>query len=133
MTLIADIFRSLMRMPVWVQIWMFVFLVPVNFATLAFLDQPGGPLVASLAVIAILLNVPVLLMIRGFGRLMALSHLILWPPLVVYCLWLLFAAGEPLSPGYYWLLWAVVIVDTISIIFDVSDFSKWLKGDRTAA
>ena len=40
--MIGDIWNDFRTLPLWVQIWVTVVLVPVNFVPLAFLDQPGA-------------------------------------------------------------------------------------------
>ena len=37
------------------------------------------------------------------------------------------------SPVYMGYLWVLLIVDAISIVFDVQDFGKWFQGDRGVA
>ena len=128
-SLIADIFHSFMALPHWVKIWVFVILVPVNFASILFLSEPGGTWIAILAIGAILCNLPVLLIERGFSNTMALPHLIPWTILVA---WLLFwrPDGSEIFVGY---LWLVLVVDAISLVFDYPDAFKWYKGERKVA
>ena len=48
--MILDIWQSFRRLPLWVQGWVALILVPVNLAALLFLSAPQGTLVALLAV-----------------------------------------------------------------------------------
>ena len=116
-------------MPGWVQVWVAGILVPVNMASLYFYDQPQGMWIAFLAIIAMMMNLPVMLKDRGFSKLMALPHLLPWTILII---WLAFF--RPLGSEAYntWLL-ILLVVDTISPAFDYPDAIKWLKGDRAAA
>ena len=50
MSLFTDIFQSFRRLPLWVQIWMVLILIPINLTSLFFLDQPMGSWIAALAV-----------------------------------------------------------------------------------
>ncbi len=125
---IGDIWLSFMRAPLWVRIWMVLWLIPVNLAPLFFVDHERGWLIAGLSIGGMLLNVPIVLVERGLSRLMALPHILLWTPLVLACLLLLALGVE--SVGYARLLWILVVTDIVSLLFDYSDFIRWLRGDR---
>ena len=127
--MITDIYHSFRAMPVWVQIWVLLILVPVNMASLWFLHEPFGIWIAVLANGAMLLNVPVMLKDRGFGKMMALPHLAPWTGLVIW-LALFRPAG---SDCYNLYLLLLLVVNTISLAFDYPDAIKWYKGDRKAA
>lgn len=129
MKLINDIWHSYRALPGWVQFWVFGVLVPVNFASIFFVDQPSGLWIAFLAIVAILINVPVMIVERGFSKTMALSHIPLWTWLVV---WLLISRPEG-TPAYESYLLVLLIVDAISLAFDYPDTLRWLKGDRAVA
>lgn len=126
--LVADIWFSFMRAPLWVQIWTVLWLVPVNLAPLFFLDHTWGTLLACLSVGGMLLNVPIVLFDRGISKLMALPHILLWTPLVLVGLYLLTTGAE--SIGYATLLWVLVATNIISLMFDYTDFYRWLRGER---
>ena len=53
---LARVRQSFFALPTWVQIWMMFILGPVNMATLAFLNQPSGILIAAPSVTAIKLR-----------------------------------------------------------------------------
>ena len=57
LTALADIWASYRRQPLWVQLWIGIFLVPINFASVLFLDGPAGYWVAALAIGGIFPNV----------------------------------------------------------------------------
>jgi len=124
-----DIWRSFRALPQWVQIWVFGILVPVNSATIFFLGEPGGTWVAVLAIGAMLLNAPVMLVERGFSKAMALPHLLPWSVLV---LWLGFFPPQ-WQGGAAGFLWLLLAVDSISLLFDYPDALKWWRGDRRVA
>lgn len=124
MRLIADVWASFRRLPGWVQIWVALILVPVNMASLWFTGGPGGIWVAGLAVGALAVNSAVLVVERGLSKAMALPHLLIWTPLV---LWLALMGDKS---AYLWLLLAV---DGLSLAFDYPDALKWLRGDRAVA
>lgn len=60
-----DIWQSYRSLPLWVQIWVFGILVPVNSAAIFFVFQPSGLWVALLAIGAMLPNIPIMLYERG--------------------------------------------------------------------
>jgi len=124
-----DIWRSYRSLPLWVQIWVFGILVPVNSAALFFMFQPSGLWVAVLAIGAMLPNIPIMLYERGLSKMMAWPHLIPWSILV---LWLLIAMPHG-STAYTSFLWLLLLIDAISLAFDIPDAIKWLKGDRAIA
>ncbi|SHK74834.1 hypothetical protein SAMN05444414_10123 [Roseovarius marisflavi] len=129
--MILDIWQSYRRLPIWVQLWVALILVPVNAASLVFLGAPMGAWVAVMAVGAMLLNGVIMLVERGFSKMMALPHVLIWTPLVVLILWLL-AKGD-LAPGYARYLMVLLAVDLFSLALDYADTVKWLKGERHIA
>ncbi len=124
-----DIWRSYRSLPLWVQIWVFGILVPVNSAAIFFVFQPMGAWVALLAIGAMLPNIAIMVYERGLSKMMALPHLLPWSLLV---LWLLFAMPQG-SAAYGAFLWVLLVVNAISLGFDIPDAFKWLKGDRAVA
>jgi len=127
--LARDIYRSYRALPGWVQLWVGLVLVPVNSASLLFIMQPLGAWIALLAVIAMLLNLPVMLAERGFSRLMALPHLLPWTLLVAL---LIFARPEA-SGAFAAYLWLLLATDALSLGFDYPDAWAWLNGKREVA
>ena len=130
--MIGDVWQSFRRLPLWVQAWVALVLVPVNMVALAFLSQPGGGWVAVLAIGAMALNLPILLAERGLSKAMAWPHLAPWPPLLVLVGGLL--SGEAaLTAGFGRYLVVLFVVDAVSLAFDIPDAVKWLRGDRAIA
>ena len=128
--MISGIFHSYRRLPLWVQAWVSFILVPVNAASLAFLSEPFGLWLAALAVGAMLLNGVIMLVERGFSKLMALPHVLIWTPMLGLVLWLL---AQDIAPDYRIYLLILLAVDVISLVFDVIDTRKWVSGDRKIA
>lgn len=128
--MIREIWQSFRRMPLWVQIWVALILVPVNLATLVFWYAPGGAVIACLAVGGIAINLPVMLVERGFSRTMALSHVALWVPLLIVLMGKLSSVPDDSSGRFLWLLFAI---DLVSLGFDIPDTLKWLRGERDIA
>lgn len=127
--ILVDCWTSFRAMPAWVQIWVAFILMPINMASLFFISQPMGIWVALLANIAMMLNLPVMVMDRGFSKAMALPHLIPWTILVGI---LLFARPE--AAGLYGTyLYVLLGTNIISLLFDFPDAVHWLHGDRKVA
>lgn len=119
------IWKSLLAVPLWVQLWLVV-MGAVNMASLAFLDQPSGELVAILVFAGVIIGVGIAIQARGFNRLVGVGHLIAWIPLVLI---IIFARPEG-TETYQIFLTMLAVVNTISILFDANDFRLWLAGDR---
>jgi hypothetical protein len=129
--LIADLWQSFRALPLWVQIWVALILVPVNAASLLFVTYPGGLWIAVLANGAMILNLPIMLRERGLSKTMALPHVAIWPFLVLLIVYQLYFGG-PVA-GFAAYLWILLVVDVISLAFDFKDTRDWWRGDRTPA
>lgn len=130
--MILEIWQSFRRLPIWVQIWVAGILVPVNLASLLFLSEVQGVLVAVLAVGGMAPNLIIMARDHGFSRAMALPHLLIWTPLVILLISLL-SSGEELPDTYRAFLILLLLVDLVSLAFDCLDALKWWRGDRGAA
>ena len=130
---LSQIWQSWRRLPLWVMIWVALILVPINLASLLFVAQPFGVWVAALAVMGMAINVPIILIERGFSKLMSLPHLILWTPLVALIVWALWFGDAALSSTFAGFLVVLLVIDVVSLVFDYPDFFKWLRGDRATA
>ena len=127
--MIGDIWRDFSALPLWVQGWVMVVLLPVNFAPLAFLDQPGAWRVAALALGGIAPNIVIMFVKRGFPSSMAIPHLIFWLPLIAVLGWLI-NQGQG-TDAWLTALWLLLVVDVISLGFDARDFRHWLRRNRS--
>ncbi|MBO9436578.1 hypothetical protein J7394_20380 [Ruegeria sp. R13_0] len=128
--MVQDIWQSFRGLSLWVQIWVAVILVPVNLMPLFFLDQPQGVLIAALAITGMALNLPIMIAARGMSGAMALPHLLCWIPLVIVVVGLL-SAAETLNPAYVGFLCLLLVVDVISLVFDVRDAAHWMRDRKT--
>jgi len=124
-SLYKDIWISFRALPTWVQIWMAI-LISVNIASLFFLNQPLAGWISFLAIFAMVPNLYLMVRDRGFGKVMALPHVIPWTALVII---LLFFRPEG-SVTYNVFLWVLLLVDLTSLAFDYTDAWKWFKGHR---
>ncbi len=129
---IIRIFKSAFSLPIWVQIWMFLFLIPVNMSGLFLLDVVAGFWVAILGASALAINTCILFLNRGFSKVLAIPHLILWGPLQVI-LTIRYFTVPSLSEFEQSYILVVLIVNGISLVFDVYDTLEWKRGNRDVA
>lgn len=131
MTLILDVWRSFRAMPLWVQIWVALILVPVNLASYLFIDEPMGLLVTSLAIGGMLPNLVIMGFERGLSKAMGLPHLAIWLPLAIFLTWIV---QSPYAEGAYLTYLRLLLgVNAVSLAFDLLDTWKWARGDRAIA
>ncbi|MBL4751402.1 MAG: hypothetical protein JKX71_12620 [Amylibacter sp.] len=125
---LLDIWRSFRSMPLWVQIWVGMILVPVNMATIVLITEPCCWLIPVLAIGGMVPNAVLMFVERGFSKAMALSHVLLWVPLLLL-------TGYEIAVNSIFGSYLIVlfVVDFISICFDLKDSRDWLKGDRGVA
>ena len=128
----GDIYTSYRAMPMWVQVWVGIILVPVNCLSLVFWGAPSGAAVAILAVGGMAPNAILMFGERGFSKAMALSHLVFWLPLLVLGMTLLSTDPEVVGTYQVFLI-VLLVVDAISLGFDFPDALKWIQGDRSVA
>jgi len=124
--MINDIWKSFRNLPLWVQVWMVVILIPVNLAPIAFLGQPQAGLIAFLSIGGMALNLPIMAATRSMSKAMALPHLLFWGPMVIVVAVTLSGAAD-LPSGYTNFLIVLLVVDLISLAFDANDARHWLK------
>ena len=127
-----DIWRSLRSLPAWVQIWVVGILVPVNVLPFFLLDTRVGMAAALAALFVAATNGPLMWIYRGMNKVLSIPHLIAWAPLEIYLLMLLADSGFRAEAGDVELGLAVLllIINGISLVFDVIDSAKWMAGDR---
>ena len=120
----ARIFQSYDDLPNWVKIWMNFILGPVNLATLAFLNQPSGPLIAALAIGGMIMTVSIVFAMGGFTKLASAGHILPWTPLV---LMLIFARPDG-TVIYQTFLTVLLVTNVISLAFDFNDLRLWRQS-----
>jgi hypothetical protein len=62
----------------------------------------------------------------GFVRLLGMAH-VLWLFLVP---WLLWRVGDLPSGGLATVVWAVIVINGTSLIFDIADVIRYVRGER---
>ena len=126
---IVRILKSYFALPLWVIIWISVFLIPVNFAGFWFLGTEIGFWVATLGAGAIFLNFVPVLINGGMSKVLAIPHLVFWVPLEIILIRLVMSGN--LQGGEFWLAVTVLIINGISLGFDFYDTREWWRGNRS--
>lgn len=101
---------------------------PVNLATLAFLNEPSGVLIAALSLSGMAITVAIVIASGGFSKVAAAGHVLPWTPLVFM---LAFARPEG-SAMYQAFLTVLLVTNAISLALDFNDLRVWL-GSRAKA
>lgn len=120
--MIGEIWASFMRLPMWVRLWMVLWLVPVDLESLGFwgqVDPVSGVTVALLANLGMAIILPIMMRDRGMGKAMALPHLVFWTPLVI-----LIGVGLASDGGasdYRSYLAILLVTNLVSLAFDYKD------------
>ena len=120
---------SFRRLPLWVQVWMALVLVPVNLLSFLVLEYQAAQMVALAAVLALGSNMLLLYRYAGFSRAMALPHLVVWGPLQILLLMRVLQTPAP-DAGEVMFIGLVLLVNGISLIFDLLDTWRWWQGER---
>ena len=123
------IIESYDGLPTWVKIWMNFILGPINLATLFFLNQPSGALIAALAIGGMVLTVALVVANGGFEKTVAAGHVLPWVPLVAM---LAFARPDG-SDLYQIFLVVLLIANSISLLFDLNDVRVALSSKKAHA
>ncbi len=112
--------------PAWLQAWVY-WMMAVNTASVLFVRHRGAQLVLALW-IGNIITMSLLFEWNGYNRLLGLSHVIWWTPLLVL-LW----RGRRSVPrtGLYprWLA-VVFVTDAASLVIDYVDVVRYALGDR---
>ena len=122
------ILKSLVSLPLWVQLWMLLILIPANISGLFFLETTSGRWIALLGCGALAVNTVLVVINGGFTRVLALPHLLFWIPLEVVLLFRVLQVE--MQSVEFTLTLAVLLVNAISLIFDGLDAKRWYAGER---
>ncbi len=126
---LARLMRSFLGLPHWVKAWM-TLLIGVNMAAFWLLDTEIGFWTALALFVVLALNMPAMIVQAGMRRLLSLPDFV-WLPLVIFILYRLFGPAPVAADSVefrYGLL--IVIVNGISLGFDVYESRRWLRGER---
>ena len=123
---VSRIMESYNTLPGWVKFWMNFILGPINLATLAFLNEPSGVLIAALSIGGMAMVVSLVVITGGFTKIVAGGHIPLWTPLVAM---LAFAPPQG-SAIYGTFLIALLVINAIALAFDYNDVRIWLQSRK---
>ena len=126
MRVMIDFFRAMLLLPKPWVVWVGLLIAANLVAPLFFI----GSLEAKVVVVAIMVGAITQMAIfgaKGFVRLLGLGHF----PWVLMIPWLWTRLGELEfnNPFAYWLV-AVIVLDGLSLIIDVTDVVRYIKGER---
>ncbi|NNF25396.1 MAG: hypothetical protein HKN63_11435 [Rhodobacteraceae bacterium] len=123
------ILRCLRRMPLWVQIWMALVLIPTNLGGLFFLGEPYAAVILILANVAMLIVAVMIVAQNGTSKIMSAPHVVCRVALLALLAALL-SGGIDASAGYVSYLWVLMAVNALALGFDSYATWCWLCGDR---
>jgi hypothetical protein len=121
--------RGVLSMPKPWQLWM-VFLVTANLVLpFFFLGTPEATVVLVAAGAGLIIMI-VLFAKMGYVKLLGIGHI----PWLFTVPWLGSRLGQAGESGffYYW-LFAVIVLDSISLVIDTVDVVRYWKGERAPA
>ena len=119
--------KGILAMPKPWRVWM-VLLVLVNMVLpFFFLGRPEALVVLAALMVSMFFMVALFAKF-GFVRLLGLGHI----PWLFTVPWLALQLGQTMASGpfYYW-LFSVVILDSISLVIDAVDVTRYWMGERT--
>ncbi len=128
----ARIWHSYRSLPGWVQAWVGLMLIPANALPFFLLDSWSGRAAALAALLVVVTNVPIIWAASGMSRAMSLPHLLAWTPLEVALALRLSGVFGAVSPTKAEIVLAVLllVVNGVSLVFDMLDSWRWLRGER---
>lgn len=114
--------------PLWLRSWVF-WMVVINSASLLFIRHRAARFVL-LAWIGNVVTMGWLFEAHGYDRLLGLSHVLWWTPLLVF-LWRERSRWPTVTAARAW-LWALCATNATSLVIDYLDVARYLLGDRPA-
>lgn len=115
--------------PLWLKSWVF-WMIFINSIAVFFAFTRNEAHWVLTAWLANLVTMPMLFDSVGYVRLLGLSHIIFWTPLVIY-LWLRRREFSNTWTGHY--LWVVMATNGASLVIDYIDVARYLTGDGDLA
>ena len=126
MRLFAVFFRGLMalRKP-WI-VWIGLLMAANGIAPLFFLGTVEGQVVLAAGMIGFAIQLAIL-KARGFVRLLGIGH----APWLVMLPWLAMRLeAAPEASMFAWWIAAVLVLDLLSLLIDIADVVRYLRGER---
>jgi len=123
---LVDFLRNIFKMPmVW---WPWMAGLPlINLSSIFFLPRIEAWVVLGTGLLAATI-MTVLHAKLGYVRLLGIGHFV-WIPMLI---WLVFRLGHILEGTLFcgWLL-TLIAIDTLSLLIDIVDLVRYLRGDHT--
>ena len=120
-----DFFRTLLKSPKPVLLWIALLMTANMIAPLFFLETLEAKVVLGGLMIGAILQTAIF-SVKGFVRLLGLGH-IAWVPMVIW-LWTRLDNTPAGSSFHYWIL-AVIVLNTISLVIDAADVIRYGRGE----
>ncbi len=117
---------GVLKMPFVWQVWIFILVLVNGVGPLFFLSESVA-LVTLSAMIVGGITGEVLTRVQGFTKLLGLMH-VSWVPMLVLQIWVLLIEN-PTGMFAFWLFISALVTIT-SLIIDIIDVIKYLRGDR---
>jgi hypothetical protein len=114
--------------PFWIEVWIY-WMIFINAASVFFVRRVEGRWVLA-AGLANLVTMYALYLYFGDSRILALSHLLWWTPLVVYLFRRRAGFGEGGFGGWARLL---VLTNAAALLVDAASVVRLLLGERATA
>jgi len=129
---LLGIWHSFRNLPLWLQGWALLVLMPLNGASLLLLDSFSGQATALALLLVLAVNLSLMWHHGGMNKDMSLVHLLAWIPLELGLLGQLAGVwgDDFLTPSQWAFTVAVVMVNAVSLFFDIVDAWCWAQGDR---
>ena len=124
----VEFMRGLLSLKPWWQLWVTGLMVMNMVIPLAYLHEQVAVVTLATFMVAGILG-PLLTWWQGFTRLLGLMHfpwLVLVPWLMTQ--WSIHPADDALG---VWIR-AVVVINSLSLVIDVNDVARFIRGDRSS-
>lgn len=119
--------EHMLAQPLWVVIWIMI-MVGLHIAAIAFAIKDWRPRIMIIVMLANMIFMSALFNKFGYTRILGLSHVIFWTPLLAYLWKTRKHHPERLWTGRFVKLAMIIIF--ISLLFDYSDVVRYVLGDR---
>ena len=119
--------EHMLAQPLWLVIWIII-MIGLQIAAIPFAIKDWRSRIMVLAMILNMIFMSALFQKFGYTRILGLSHIIIWTPLLAY-LW----KSRHSHPERIWtgrFVKFVMVVIFISLLFDYLDVIRYVLGDR---
>lgn len=124
----ADIAEQIQSLPLLMLVWLRL-LGALNLSSVFFIRRIQARWVLGAMLFVAATNVPMFLSM-GLVKLGSIPHLVVWIPLVVWLAGQLRTGKVDIRSTFGVWCFAVMLVDLVSVVFDLRDGAQYLLGDR---